>query len=458
MGAPDIRALVPTDYPEPGTAAHARSFGQRVAATRVDLFDRIRDGVPPIEHVPGSNGRYVAGRRHYLPGPKKTGKSFTTALDAIDITIAGGRVVIFDRENGGDLYAGRIEAIVTARQLTHEQQQTIAGRLDYYEFPRLTKTDETDLVNLCLAANLVVFDSQRMFLSDLGLDENDSNDYAEFMAALIDPLFRAGIATLILDNAGHTDPKRGRGSSSKADLNEILFTIEAVEPFDATTTGRLRLEVAHSRLGTSGRWELDIGGGTFGHWRHIDRHDTPNPAGVFRPTRKMEHASTFIESCADPVSRNTVVDAIGGNVKAARVAIDVLVREGYLRSTDGPRGAKLVESLRPYREADDATTTTDEANDRVHDRDQLESPDRVPTASEQLPLNHAVSATASDRVPTASTTATSDRVPVASLPYGETPTASNPIRDDHDQDYFTYLDSIAPDPEPTTDDIDWTTP
>lgn len=330
-----------------GNAPASGSFADRVTARRVDLLARIRDGLPEIAYVPGSCDRYVAARRHYIPGPKKTGKSFLAALDAVDIPLAGGRVVLLDRENGATLYASRLEAIIAARGLDQGQQERISDRLNYFEFPRLTSTDERDFVGLCTDADLVIFDSQRMFLSDLGLDENDSDDYAKFMAALVDPLFRAGIATLILDNAGHADPKRGRGSSSKADLNEVIFTIDALEAFDTDTTGRLRLDIAHSRLGTSGRWELDIGGGIFGSWQRVEPE--PDEHAGFRPTGLMERASIFLESCTEPTVRRTITDAIGGKGRYARIAVDTLIREGYARG-DKRHG---VVSLRPYREADD---------------------------------------------------------------------------------------------------------
>lgn len=73
------------------------------------------------------------------------------------------------------------------------------------------------------------------------------------MSALIDPLFLAGVATLVLDNSGHQEPKRGRGASAKGDLNEINFTLETVERFNLETTGRIRLEIHDSRFGTTGR-------------------------------------------------------------------------------------------------------------------------------------------------------------------------------------------------------------
>jgi hypothetical protein len=46
---------------------------------------------------------------------------------------------------------------------------------------------------------------------------------------------------------------------------------------------------------------------------------------------------------------------MGGKTQYIRAAIDSLIREGYARSIEGSRGAKFVESLRPYREDEDHT-------------------------------------------------------------------------------------------------------
>jgi hypothetical protein len=323
------------------------SFADRVADRCVDLFARIRDGVPEAVYLPASLGMLRAGKRHHLPAVKKVGKSISMLTHSVDMGLAGATIVIFDRENGGDLYADRLGQIIAARGLSEAEQELLAPRVRYFEFPRFRDSDEQDLIELCAGADLVVFDSQRMYLSDLGLEENGNDDYAAFMAALIDPLFRAGIATLVLDNAGHQEPKRGRGASAKSDLNEINFSLEAVEPFDLDTTGRIRLEIENSRFGTAGGWEMEIGGGVFGSWRRIDEAND-NVAG-FRPTALMERASINVENRSDRPSRRTVTDEIGGKTRYARIAVDVLVREGYLR---GPKGEGL-ESIRPYRVADD---------------------------------------------------------------------------------------------------------
>ena len=45
----------------------------------------------------------------------------------------------------------------------------------------------------------------------------------------------------------------------------------------------------------------------------------------------MERASILVEKRTDKPARTTVADAIGGKARYARIAIDCLVREGYLR-------------------------------------------------------------------------------------------------------------------------------
>jgi hypothetical protein len=394
-------------------------FYDRVTSRRVDLVQRIRDGIPAAEYLPASDGMLRRGKRHYTPAPKKVGKSITSLVHSVDMVLAGARCVVFDRENGGDLYATRLQAIIHARGLDQEQQETIRAGLAYFEFPKLRAGDESELVALCADADLVIFDSQRMYLSDLGLDENSSNDYATFMAALVEPLFEAGIATQILDNAGHAEAKRGRGTSSKGDLNEILFTLETVEKFDLETAGRVRLEIDDSRFGNTGRWEMAIGGGVFGSWERADVADAEGPVG-FRPTSLMERASRYLESCDEPQSRRTVTAAIGGKAAFARLAIDVLVRERYARG----KAPQPVESIKPYREADDPVKNPSDEAECVPGCVPENDVECVPSASPQEPLNHAAFEGASQRVPIASQGASNDCVPRSGFPYGEHPSAS----------------------------------
>jgi hypothetical protein len=342
----------------PSSNGHPADFSGRVAATRVDLLQRIRQGIPAIDYLPASEEMLVRAKRHQIAAPKKEGKSITMLVHWVAMAVDGARVVILDRENGADLYASRLEAIIAAFELDEAEQELLAENLVYYEFPRLRLDDGDQLAALCAGADIVVFDSQRMFLTDLGLAEDKSDDYARFVGVAVDPLFRAGIATMILDNTGHQEPKRSRGSSSKGDLNEIIFTLEAVEPFDLATVGKARLEVSHSRFGNTGRWDMTIGGGTFTRWQRVDKTDAQEPRPAFFPTGLMERASRYLELIREPASRNAIERNIEGkSTTYKRLAIDRLTSEGYCREIPGPRGARLIELLKPFREADFAPTS-----------------------------------------------------------------------------------------------------
>jgi hypothetical protein len=332
---------IPPVAADPETTDPA-SFAARVAATRVDLLERISLGIPPIDYLPASDGMLVRGKRHLLAAPKKQGKTISKLVHWTTMACAGARVVILDRENGANLYAGRLEAIIAALNLDGDARNRLAQNLVYHEFPRLRVHDGDELVSMCAGADVVVFDSQRMFLTDFGLGEDASDDYAKFVGAAIDPLFRAGIATVILDNTGHEETKRSRGSSAKGDLNEVLFTLEVVEPFDLDMTGRVRLEITDSRFGNAGRWEMAIGGGVFEPWRSVSRDDGESGPGDWKPTALMERVSRHLERQTEPVSRNEITRSVSGKRTYLLAAIDCLITEGCATETVGARGAKLV--------------------------------------------------------------------------------------------------------------------
>jgi hypothetical protein len=247
-------------------------FAERVEKRRVDLVKLIREGLPPIEYLPESAGMLVRGKRHLIAGPRKSGKSLSMLAHWVRMALSGARVLVFDRENGALEYAGRLHVIATAWDLSAREQARITRNLCYYDFPKLKQTDAHALQRLSADADVVVFDGQRMFLSEWGLKEDDSDSYAVFMQHAIDPLFQGGVATVILDNTGHRDSQRARGSSSKGDLNEVLFEFKAADPFSVDRQGRVQLVLpaGNSRFGNEGVWDMRIGGGAFGAFERVD--------------------------------------------------------------------------------------------------------------------------------------------------------------------------------------------
>lgn len=242
------------------------SFAARITARRVDLVRLVEAGLPDVEYLPASSGMLVRGKRHLIAAPQKTGKSIGMEAHWVDMTLAGATVAVLDRENGREVYASRLADIFDARDLSRKLRKRIQSRLHYYEFPELRSDDAAALADHFASVDLVVFDAQRMFLSDFGLKEKESDDYAAFMSYAVDPLFRAHVGTLILDNTGHNDKTRPRGASTKGDLNEVMFSMETVSAFDLQRQGRLKLKVERSRFGNVGEWTMDIGAGHFGSW------------------------------------------------------------------------------------------------------------------------------------------------------------------------------------------------
>jgi hypothetical protein len=248
-------------------AAASGSFADRLAAARHDLVGLVEDGLPPLEYLPASDGMLVRGARHYWPSPRKSGKSIGTLNHVVSMIMAGASVTMLDRENGKRAYAQRLEDIMAARGIEKgsAEADVLRENLRYFEFLRLKPEDGPALAEAMAGSDLVVFDSQRMHLTDLGLEENSNDDYAMFMALLVDPLQRASVATLILDNTGHEAKGRGRGASAKEDLNEIILTTAELAPWSRETVGHITVavEAGNTRHGNEGVWTMVLGGGVF---------------------------------------------------------------------------------------------------------------------------------------------------------------------------------------------------
>jgi hypothetical protein len=282
------------------------NFEQRVLSRRVDLIRRIENGLPPIEYLPVSEGMLVTGKRHLIAAPRKEGKSLGMLVHWARMALEQAKVIVLDRENGADEYARRLDAIITAWGLARRDKTRLHNHLDYYEFPRLGRTDAAEIAELGQGAAVVVFDSQRMFLTDFGLKESESDDYSQFMQFAIEPLFQAGVATVILDNTGHNNRERSRGTSAKGDLNEVLFTLKTDVDFSRNRQGKLRLTLApgDSRFGNEGQWEMHIGGGAFSPWQRLGDQKPIDP--VFR--RAAEDALQAAGSVG--LSKTKLIEAI----------------------------------------------------------------------------------------------------------------------------------------------------
>ena len=90
---------------------------------------------PERAWLPHSEQMLARGGRHHVAAPLKSGKSLGFLAHAVDMAIAGARVVILDRENGADEYARRLRDILADRPAG--ARDAIRDRLAYYAWPAI---------------------------------------------------------------------------------------------------------------------------------------------------------------------------------------------------------------------------------------------------------------------------------------------------------------------------------
>jgi hypothetical protein len=258
--------------------------------SRVDLIEMGRDGIPEREYLPGAHGLLPRGKRVHVAAEKKTGKSLAIGVVLpIDVIVAGGTVAVLDRENGADESARRLRDVLDARGADDALKERAREHYRYYAWPplRLDWADDPAYVDAFADVDLVVFDSSRSHLTPLRLKEESSDDYSAFTTALVDPLMRAGVTVIVLDNTGHAEKERARGTSAKEDLCDVAFTMKVLSAFSSARQGRVELRCIASRLGEiDGTWQMQLGGGTFGPWKRV---------GARPPTARTELLEATLE-------------------------------------------------------------------------------------------------------------------------------------------------------------------
>lgn len=312
----------------------------------VNLVELIKHGIPEREYVPGCEGWLRQGKRYLMPAPAGTGKTLAWLVIATGIIENGGTVAILDVENGADEYAFRLQCILNATG-NDALAENCRQRLHYYEWPRLSLDWEAqELVATMAGADVVIFDSSRLALTQLGLDEDRSGDYADFVNALLLPLAKAGITTVVLDNTGHADGDRARGTKAKEDLNEIVYRLKAIRTVDIDITGTLQLKLTRTRFGGLHRkLEMQVGGGVYEMPRPVE--DSHDEQGGWRPTILMERVADYLAEHPGANAR-AIREDVRGDHGTKALALKQLIKEGFVRADPGERGAVQHHLKKPF--------------------------------------------------------------------------------------------------------------
>lgn len=310
----------------------------------VDLTDPELDQPP----TPPDLGHFLySGMRHLISGPPEATKTLILYHALIELAAAGRNVGIVDFEMG----SRRAKLLLRELGATDEH-------LARFRFVEPETAPKTPLEQLFAGCAIVVIDASVGAFRASGLDDNSRVDAERFAEAWIKPLWRAGIATAVIDHVTKDRETRGSfaiGSERKvgqADVHIGLTTDHKLERGGRTT---ITVETHKDRPAFLRRptcFFIDITSDEHTHqltvtYREPERMQRTEKGGQ-RPTINMDRVSKWLQQQDGPQSRNAIETAVTGNRDSIRRAVDVLIAEGFCSVSEGPRKSILITLDRPY--------------------------------------------------------------------------------------------------------------
>lgn len=177
---------------------------------------------------------------------------------------------------------------------------------------------------------------------------------------MAEPFCQAGIGFVAIDHVTKSSEGRGPyaiGSERKHSgaYAHIGFSAIGKEKVVREGTGRSALATnkdrgAYFERPTLGVFVVKMSGGS-GTWNIEPAKGNEG----WKPTHLMEQVSTYLEGYPSGMlpTKGQVEDGVHGKAKYVREALTQLVLDGYVRQTEGERGALRFESLKPYRESEE---------------------------------------------------------------------------------------------------------
>jgi hypothetical protein len=322
----------------------------------VNLARRINSGeykaeLPEYLAVEGGLPLLYPGRVHTIFGEPSGGKTWIALAAIAERLRNDDSVLMIDWE---DSPQGTI-----ARLLQLGCDEDDLSLLDYRNPVTGLKRgwDALEVGNVPWA--LVVIDSTGEAMAASGIDPNADGPVAEWMA-LAKRLARTGAAVLLLDHVPKNVDNRDMeiGSQRKqAAITGASYRCDTITSPARGKDGKLKLVVRKDRLGTRPKGataaEVHFIDGTplRIELRVSDAQIAAERGEKWRPTVLMERVSKWLEYNPG-ASRREIEKAVTGNGPTLRLAIDVLIEEGWI-VVDRSGKAHEHRVVRDYRESED---------------------------------------------------------------------------------------------------------
>jgi len=328
------------------------------------VVDGLHDGTltclaPTVGLRDDGHGLFYPGRVNGLFGESGDGKTWVALACGVQELRCGRHVVLLDFE---DIAPGIVQRLIDLGATDEEIIQRF-----HYVWPSEPFGFEAETRLAKVIANtfpsLAVVDSTGEAMSLDHVNPNATDEVARWSRRLPGSLARQGLAVVTLDHV--TKAKDGRGlyaigsQRKRAAVTGASYLVDATAEFGKGMRGIATLTTAKDRLGNyvrgrvAAEFVLDATSAPYVATlrRAPDKLDASGEG--FRPSRLMEKISRYVEGNPD-ISMRSIRTAVGGKVTYVDLAIELLVREGYVETKPGPNRASLHRSVKPFRDDEES--------------------------------------------------------------------------------------------------------
>ncbi len=308
---------------------------------------------PPVPEI---GGLAYPGKKHLFSGEPETLKTWAVMILVAEQIRLGRNCVYIDFEMGAEETRRRFNDL----HLTNEDLHNHLSYIEPQESIR-TRVEDVKLMLQTLQPSLIVIDATTGALVLHGYDPNSGRDVEAFHQTLIRPLRATGAAIILLDHVVKDKEARGNfatGSERKVGAVNVHLGFTMLKPFGRGRSGSAKITTLKDHPGGLPRPQtgiLNLESNAISHEisYQIDLKPQQQPSGPqpgFEPTILMEKISRYVEAEPHQLSRANIETAIRSKAEYTRLALDRLIEHGHLEETSGPRNARLVHLLRPYRQ------------------------------------------------------------------------------------------------------------
>lgn len=317
---------------------------------------------PPPDMLPRTDGVCLlySGGIHSIAGESESGKTWLTLTAAVQLITAALPVVFIDFED-------RPERVVSRLTALGANQADIAQHFTYIRPDRaLDAAAQRDLAPLLTHTVLVILDGITEAMTIHGLDLNSNEDAAKFYGILPRWIADHGPAVVMIDHVTKNEDTRGRyalGAQHKlAGIDAASYTVKVRQPFGRGKKGIATVTVAKDRPGhvrehARGHRIADFTLDDSTSAGTIATLDPPEDSSLgddesWAPTHLMEKVSAYVYG-NPKATQNSILEAVRGKRGHKLLALELLVRRGYIATEKGPRGSIAHVHVRPFPDSPD---------------------------------------------------------------------------------------------------------